>query len=189
MSINIEQQKKLEKQLITHIQSDHPKEVASLYHMYKDAFLKFGQRFQLDNHALLEIYHDALIEMRKHAISGRLETVSASFKTYLFSIGKFKIYKYLKERDKSPLQITKEIPDEETIDISLFDEQLLTENQLKLQAVFKDLGKKCQRMLINFYHKELSINEIMVQENYESENTVRSQKSRCLKTLKSLFKK
>lgn len=179
----------MEKDLVSAIKSNQPKVIEEMYAKYKAAFVQFGLKYQLNEHELVEIYHDALLEIRKHAFKGNLDAVSASFKTYLFSIGKFKIYKYLKNEGKSPLQIFKEIPDEETIDIQLYDTTPLNENQLKLKVVFDNLGKKCQKMLINFYYKELSIKEIMIQENYESENTVRSQKSRCLKTLKSLFKK
>ena len=179
----------MEKKLLKTIKSDQPKEIELLYQTYKATFLNFGSKYRLETHDLLEIYHDALLEMRKHALKGNLELVSASFKTYLFSIGKFKIYKYLKEKGKSTLQILSEIPDNETIEVNIFNEIQLTENQLKLQTYFSKLGKKCQKMLINFYYKEISIKEIMELENYESENTVRSQKSRCLKTLKSLFKK
>lgn len=179
----------MEKNLLKVITSDHPREIQHLYESYRMGFLHFGAKYRLEEHELLEIYHDALLEMRKHALKGNLETVTASFKTYLFSIGKFKIYKYLKEKGKSPMQILTEIPEEESLEIELFEEVQLTEKQQKLQTYFSKLGKKCQKMLINFYYKELSIKEIMDFENYESENTVRSQKSRCLKTLKSLFKK
>lgn len=179
----------MEKKLIEAIKSADNEVIEKLYMLYKDPFMGYGSRYQLEDFELLEIYHDALMEIRKHAFKGNLETVFAGFKTYLFSIGKFKIYKYLKERGKSPLQILNEIPDEESIAIEMFEENSLDENQQKLKFAFKNLGKKCQKMLINFYYKELSIKEIMIQENYESENTVRSQKSRCLKTLKMFFNK
>ena len=60
---------------------------------------------------------------------------------------------------------------------------LTTEQQL-LQKYFGTLGKKCQELLTLFYYRGFTIQEIMEAGGYNSENVVKSQKSRCMKTLK-----
>jgi RNA polymerase sigma-70 factor (ECF subfamily) len=53
-----------------------------------------------------------------------------------------------------------------------------------LKKYFDALGEKCQKILTLFYYQQYNIKEIMAEGNYNSENVVKSQKSRCLKTLK-----
>jgi predicted DNA-binding protein YlxM (UPF0122 family) len=57
-----------------------------------------------------------------------------------------------------------------------------------LRAHFKKLGKKCQEVLTLFYSRGLSIDEIVEHSDYTDGSVVRSQKSRCLKTLKDMIK-
>ena len=70
-----------------------------------------------------------------------------------------------------------------------FEEQPLTENQNKLYTALNKIGTRCRNILELFYLQGLSIKEILATENYSSENTVKAQKSRCLKQLKELANK
>ena len=68
-------------------------------------------------------------------------------------------------------------------------EQVMEDNtislyQQKLLRNFNLLGEKCQEILNLFYYKSLTIDEIVQVQGYENKNVVKSQKSRCLKSLK-----
>ncbi|MCK0114591.1 RNA polymerase sigma factor, partial [Gelidibacter sp. F63206] len=76
--------------------------------------------------------------------------------------------------------------DHESIPIDSIQE--LTEEQKLLRHFFNQLGKSCQQMLTLSFYRGLTNEEIATQHGYESEAVVRSQKSRCLKTLKNLIK-
>ncbi len=168
----------------------NPKEISLLYYANRDSFLNFGKKYGLDYDDLTDIYQEAFIALRKHAISGKLDTVKSSLKTYLFGIGKFMIYDLLKKQHKTTsyepsLHISDEVY--EPIPFENTTEELTIEQRL-LRKFFKKIGKKCQEMLTLFYTRGLSIDEIVEFTGYTSNSVVRSQKSRCIKTLKEMIK-
>jgi RNA polymerase sigma-70 factor (ECF subfamily) len=176
----------LESELISAIKQSDERSIKPIYEGYLDVFVNFLKKYNVATHQATEIFHDSLLAMHKQAISGKLDNVNSSFKTYLFAIGKFKAFNHLKKHKKDKvLELKVDIP--ENIDLPKSDESINI-YQEQLYKHFKKLGNSCQKMLINFYYKQLSIKDIQVLEGYESENTVRSQKSRCLKQLKKMIK-
>ncbi|WOD44626.1 RNA polymerase sigma factor [Hwangdonia lutea] len=163
--------------------------IKTLYYDNRDAFLGFSKTFNIDACDALDIYQEAFLAIRKHAISGKLYHINSSFKTYLFGIGKHLIYKKLKEyAKKQPYnpQLHKEQTDYDEIIIEPTNN--LTPQQELLQHYFKQLGESCQQMLTLSFFRGLTNDEIATLKGYDSEAVVRSQKSRCLKTLKNLIK-
>jgi len=63
----------------------------------------------------------------------------------------------------------------------------LTTEQKQLQVAFKTLGQKCKEILTLFYYRGYDLEDIMNELNYTSKDVVKSQKSRCIKSLKSLI--
>lgn len=167
---------------------DHPI-IKELYTGYRIDFLGFSMRYKLSEEDAIDIYQEAFITLRKHAISGKLYKVESSLKTYLFGIGKHLIYKKLKEYSLKT-DYTPSLQKEEGFyeEVSVDPEEELTQEQLLLKRYFNQLGKSCQRMLTLSFYRGLTNEEISKLEGYESEAVVRSQKSRCLKTLKDLIK-
>ncbi|QFZ54772.1 sigma-70 family RNA polymerase sigma factor [Oceanihabitans sp. IOP_32] len=167
-----------------------PKEIQELYAAHKNAFLNFGKKYGLDNDDLIDIYQEAFIALRKHAINGKLANVKSSLKTYLFGIGKFMIFDLLKEKKKTftlNTDVLSEYSNIEKVDIEFENEELTIEQQL-LRTHFKKLGKKCREVLTLFYYRGLTIDDIVELTDYTSKSVVRSQKSRCLKSLKEMIK-
>lgn len=167
-----------------------PKAIEELYNSHRAAFIGFGKKYGLNDDDLADIYQDAFIALRKHAINGRLNAVQSSLKTYLFGIGKYMIFNTLKEKDKTTvynITLLKAEQDIELIEYKTGNETLTNEQQL-LHKHFKNLGNKCQELLTLFYYRGLTIEDIVCFGNYKSKNVVKSQKSRCLKTLKELIK-
>ncbi|MBD0779273.1 sigma-70 family RNA polymerase sigma factor [Maribacter sp. ANRC-HE7] len=165
-------------------------EVGKLYNSHRDAFLNFGKKYGLSHDDLCDIYQEAFIALRKHALNGKLATVKSSLKTYLFGIGKFMIYDLLKEKKKTVEYQPNNPGIHDTIELIATDieEEELSHEQVLLQTFFKRLGKKCQEMLTLFYSRGLNIDEIVEHTDYTDGRVVRSQKSRCLKTLKDMIK-
>ncbi|EPR73341.1 hypothetical protein ADIWIN_1772 [Winogradskyella psychrotolerans RS-3] len=163
--------------------------IKELYDNYRNSFLGFSKKYNIAKADSLDIYQEAFLAMRKHAISGKLLEVNSSFKTYLFGIGKHLIYKKLKEyaSKRSYEQVLHKVEsDYEEIVIESPDK--LTKEQELLRHYFKQLGNSCQQMLTLSFYRGLTNEEIATLEGYENEAVVRSQKSRCLKTLKNLIK-
>jgi len=180
----------MEEKHIKALKTGDPLEVSKLYNCYRDAFLNFGKKYGLSYDDLCDIYQEAFIALRKHALNDKLSTVNSSLKTYLFGIGKYKIFDLLKEKKSTTsFDTTKRgIYDSTEIVITENNEEELSHEQGLLRVCFKKLGKKCQEVLTLFYSRGLSIDDIVEHTDYTDGSVVRSQKSRCLKTLKDMIK-
>ncbi len=180
----------MEKNYIDYLINSDQKEVSKLYNANRVIFLNFGKKYGLSYDDLCDIYQEAFIALRKHALNGKLDAVNSSMKTYLFGIGKFMIFNLLKEKKKTTEYKPSKLGIHDTIDLvtTEIEEVELTHEQVLLHTYFKKLGKKCQEMLTLFYSRGLSIDEIVEHTDYTDGSVVRSQKSRCLKTLKDMIK-
>ena len=69
-----------------------------------------------------------------------------------------------------------------------FENEELTIEQQLLRTHFNKLGKKCRELLTLFYYRGLTIDDIVEFAGYTNGSVVRSQKSRCLKSLKEMIK-
>jgi RNA polymerase sigma-70 factor (ECF subfamily) len=167
------------------LRNDDKKALEEVYVMYKEAFVNYGLRFNLDKEDLIDVYQDSVIAMYQNFVTKKTQLDNSSLKTYLFSIGKHKIYDRLKERKQFVGAVVVE-DDYEEVNL---DENALTKEQQLLRQYFTRLGESCQHILKLFYYRSLSIKEIVQQTQYKDENTVKSHKSRCLKKLIALIKK
>lgn len=149
-------------------------------------FLHFAKKYGLSKEECLDIYQDAYITFYQNIISGKLKELSSALSTYLFGIGKFLIMNSLEKnkrtvRSEYALSIAR---DGDAKIENLDWEESLTREQELLKKYFETLGEQCQKLLTMFYYRGLSIKEIIIQGGYNNANVVKSQKSRCLKTLR-----
>ncbi|XLS29147.1 RNA polymerase sigma factor [Flavobacteriaceae bacterium M23B6Z8] len=179
----------MDRQELADLISEDRLRLKNLYNKYRAPFLNFGRKYGLDEYALSDVYQEAFIALYKRGVNGKLNKVSSSMQTYLFGIGKFMIYDVLKKNSRQRslenlLRNTEEEEEEEVVQTSA----TLTNEQKLLQNSFKKLGEKCQQVLTLFYYRGLTIEEIVAHSGYENANTVKAQKSRCLRSLKQLVK-
>ena len=175
---------------IEYLKSDDRLKIKSLYDMYRDSFMNFGRTYGAGQDLLSDVYQEAFLALRKRAIQGKLDHVKGDLKSYLYGIGKFMLIDELKKESRTvrmdhPLRIVEEDVEEITVETSAE----LTEEQKLLYQFFQKLGKKCQRVLTLFYYRGLTIEEIVAQTAYGNANTVKAQKSRCLRSLKQMIQK
>lgn len=158
-----------------------------LYEAYKHDFFLFARKFKVASSDITDIYQDTFITFYENLINGKVTEFSSSIKTYLFAIGKFKIYAYLKNKSKLSLITMNEIYEPVLLDMDL-DTDELTERQGLLKKYFQQLGEQCQLILELFYLKGNTLQDIREIENYQNTDVVKSQKSRCLSKLRKLIK-
>lgn len=167
--------------------NSYPKEISKLYYEYRIAFFNFGKTYGIDADTAADIYQEAFVVLRKQAIKGKLDAIDSSLKTYLFGIGKKMIYNYYKQT-KNTVSMESKLHISDTIEEITFDspEEPTLEQRL-LRTFFEKLGKRCQEMLILFYYRGLTVEEIAKKEGYDNTNVVSSQKSRCIKQLRKMI--
>lgn len=181
---------RLQKTLITklvnqlnQLKKGDEKTLRLFYEENKKGFLLFARKFSIEKADALDIYQDAIVAFIENLRKGKIDELRSSPSTYLFAIGKYLIFQRQKQNKTEAFYE----------DFSSFDlvweempEELATENELK--KAFQKLGEQCRKVLQLFYYEEKKLDEITALLDYDSKDVVKSQKSRCLKQLKSLMK-
>ncbi|APX99564.1 RNA polymerase sigma-70 factor (ECF subfamily) [Lacinutrix venerupis] len=163
------------------------KALRKVYEENRDKFINFARRYNLPQDDVVDIYQDAYVIFYNNIMSGKIETLTSSISTYLFSVGKYLIFDKMKKNNKKvgsnfDLSIVRD--DDKLLETFEIEEQALTHEQELLRKHFSSLGKQCQELLNLFYYRGFTIKDILEQGNYNNENVIKSAKSRCMKTLK-----
>ncbi len=183
--------KSTDKKILIELKKGSEKAFKKVYEENRLKFLNFARKYELSDDENIDIYQDAYIVFYENFTSGKISDLNSSVSTYLFSIGKYMILNKLRKNKKSvnsDLIMERVKDDSDLFDESVAYDEPLTHEQKLLQKHFDELGDKCKKVLMLFYYRGFSIHEIMKAEGYNSENVVKSQKSRCLKTLKEFIK-
>ncbi len=166
------------------LRQGNKKSFEAVYLQHRDAFINFGKSYPIDTNQLMDIYQDATISLFQNFVMKKLKLKTSTVKTYLFGIGKNLILAELKKESK----IYREAPIQQEYEEIIIDSPEETTESRLLAGSFKQLGEKCQEIIRMFYYRNLSVKEIVELSHYKDENTVKSHKSRCMKSLRELVK-
>lgn len=156
-----------------------------VYLEHKKSFIAFAAKYGVTNNEALDVYQDTILALRENVATGKITKLNSSLKTYLFSIGKYMIFDLLRKANKiRPIETEDFNHDLLPNDFEPLFKEALNEKEVKLKVAFKKLGEKCRSVLTLFYYQDYSIEEITKALKYSSKDVVKSQKSRCLKSLK-----
>ena len=161
--------------------------LSKLYENYRKEFLKFGFKYLKDEAKILDVYQDAFIAFYENVRAGKISNLQSTIKTYIFSIGKYKLIHQFKA-DITEVS-HEDVAGFEFIDASFDQEEELNEMQQLLQEALSKLNDKCRELLILFYYRKYSMESIVETMAYKNENVVKNQKKRCMKYLKEVIQK
>ncbi len=157
-----------------------------IYNDNKEAFVNFAKKYHIEEYDSLDIYHDSIMVLQDNAIKGKINGLKSSISTYLFAIGKYKIFHLFRERAKVTISDEIEIV-EKNFDFDVnFDGGNLTNQQTLLKKGLKKLGKRCISIL-ELYYNGYDLDEITDILDYSNKNVLKSQKSRCMKQIKNII--
>ncbi|WP_299891989.1 sigma-70 family RNA polymerase sigma factor [uncultured Lacinutrix sp.] len=162
----------------------------ALKQVYEDnraKFINFAKRYNLPQDDVIDIYQDAYVIFYNNIMSGKIEKFTSTISTYLFSVGKYLIFDKMKKNNKKvgpDFDLTIVRDEDEIMHTMEIEEQTLTHEQKLLHTHFSSLGKQCQELLNLFYYRGYTIKDILDLGKYNSENVIKSAKSRCMKTLR-----
>lgn len=132
-----------------------------------------------------DIFQDALMVLIEKINTGTFE-LTASLKTYLYSVCKYKLYD--KNRKHKALSYTDSVP-ENTDTEDHEDAGFMYELEKKFEVidqVLANLGEKCVDILRRFYHQRESMTIIAESLGYNNVNTAKTQKYKCLERAKKM---
>jgi RNA polymerase sigma factor (sigma-70 family) len=171
--------------VLERLQKGDLKALEKVYQTHKSPFMEFAKKFSLDKALLEDIYQDAVLAFYENVMKGRFQGDKSSLKTYLFSIGKYMIYKKRNSLQNMPMLLP-EVPDDFVWETY---EEIESSQQVKrLQQYLGQLGEKCQEIIRMSYFEEKSTEAMVDLLGYPNKETLKSQKSRCLQHLKKMFK-
>lgn len=178
-----------DEQLITLLKRRDRNALTNVYQDYKTEFFRFMSRYNAEENTLEDIFQDALIVLYENAQAGKLDQLKSTLKTYLFGTGKFMLFKHFRDSKKEIHTDEDYVFDnyEQAVIEDVYEDEGPSDRQKMLVANFKKLGDKCREILELFYLQGLKLDEIVSVQGYDNKNVVKSQKSRCLKSLKELI--
>jgi RNA polymerase sigma factor (sigma-70 family) len=182
-----------DQQIIEELLQGRETTLRRIYPQYADAFRAWARRhFQCNDAELQDAYQDAMTAFYRNVMTGQLTILTSSLKTYLFAIG----YRILLRAiaHNRPIKLVAEMSDNDMPSDPDFLQMIINEadyqaQKQRLSTAIAQLGEACQRILVLFFYEKFSIPQIKEQLNYQSENSVSVQKSRCLKSLKDILER
>ncbi len=158
-----------------------------IYVENREGFLNFAKKYNVSEYDAIDIYQDAIMVLRENAINGRIDKLQSNISTYLFAIGKYKIYYNFRVQAKTILNNDFNLVEENIdFDVDLYGPELTKEQKL-LKKYYDRLGDRCKSILNLFYYQGYNLDEIKTILDYSNKKVLKSQKSRCLKQLKDLI--
>lgn len=178
-----------EVQLLSRIRNGDERALDEIYHANKSQVLSFARRLLSDEHSLDDIYQDTVIAFYENVRTGKITSLRSSIRTYIIAIAKHIIYRHLrKTKTMSSLDDMDELA-VGAITHSYIEQLEGRETAMLLLQAIEKLGEPCTSLLKLFYYEEKENTEIASLLGYANADVIKSQKYRCMQTLKAIMKK
>ena len=175
--------------ILEDIKKGDSKVIASIYKDYRKEFMIWMNRtYACEEQVAIEIFQESVVILYENVVQGKLEVLSSSLKTYLFSIAKNRYFRRTKEEGKVEFVDLKEEYLEEYYTIPTISSEDQEQYMSVAEKNLRQLGETCQKILTAFYYHKMNMKDIA--ENYSLSNadSAKSQKTKCLRKLRKLYK-
>jgi len=132
-----------------------------------------------------DVFQEAVCVLYDKVIAGDF-SLTSQLRTYLYSICKRLWLKQLKRSDRAIVEHNLEESEPEIeLDLEVHRAKEVQFEQMK--KALDRLGEPCRSILLDFYIKGLSMQDISEKFNYTNPDNAKNQKYKCLQRLKKLF--
>jgi RNA polymerase sigma factor (sigma-70 family) len=155
-----------------------------LYAAYRTDFIRFGcKKSGCTEEECADAFQEAVIALYENIRDRRLTEMNSSVKTYLFSIGKFKLINLQKRKLLHGNFCSHELINGNTCDVNLMENKSNNEHIKKqVEAFLTDLSEEERIILDRYYIQEHPLKEIAAELGI-SEGAARKRKFDILKRL------
>jgi len=133
-----------------------------------------------------DLYQEAMIDFMEKVWGGKL-VLTCKIKTFIYSICKNKWHHSLRSK-KTVIDIDEYIEIEKVSEAEINNTNNLP-NTKQIQDAIVSLGEPCRSLLVGFYYKQLTMDQLAGQFKYKSAQVVKQQKFRCKDRLKQALAK
>lgn len=178
-----------DQELLAQIRAGRQDRLDEIYRLYRGEFVVWAERrYSCSEADALDAFQDAVIIFYKNAVSGKLERLTSSLKTYLFAIGKHRVLKLGHKSRREVATDWEEAPEPtDQLDLGIYDTIENAHQRKVVDTGLAQLGEKCQKILRLFYYHRYPIESIQSALGMSSSGAVRVQKKRCLDTLRQIL--
>ena len=82
------------------------KTLEKIYLDHREGFINFAKKYNVKIEDAIDIYQDAILILRENAINGRIDDLKSNVSTYLYAIGKYRIYHNFRVQSKTIISTT-----------------------------------------------------------------------------------
>ena len=170
------QDRKTDNESIDDVIAKNEQAITRLYNLYRNEFIGFFvKEYSINTVDAAELYQESFLAMYQNIVSGKVTAISYSLKTYLFKIGKYKIFNRF--RDARPMtELHASMPDTDS-------EEGQPMQDIVSEVVFA-MENPCSQLLSLFYWERKSMKEIAGILDYKNEQVAKNRKTICMKKLK-----
>jgi RNA polymerase sigma factor (sigma-70 family) len=178
-----------ETQLLSRIRNGDESALDEIYVATKVQFIAYARKLLKDENSLEDIYQDTVIAFYENVRTGKITTLKSSISTYIIAIGKYILYKHLRNaKTMSNLDYIDELELGTVTNAYIAQVEDKDSGSTLLQAIEK-LGEPCTALLRLFYYEEKDNKEIATLLGYANADVIKTQKYRCMQSLKQIMKK
>lgn len=167
--------------------TEYDQTIESFYESFRSEYLKATAKYTLSVEERIDIYQEAIIVLYQ-AIKADKINDQDNLKAYLFGTCRNMIRNHIKATKKDREEVNRMAAREQDSFYLDDHDKELSPAQANLHLSLEQLSENCRKILTLFYFRQYSIEAIMHSMNYANENVTKSNKSRCLKTLKNITK-
>lgn len=152
-------------------------------------FAFFRSHYSKDDAYILDLFQDASIVLWKNIQHGKLteEGLTGSLSTYFISIGKYTMM--AKDRKYKEIVDDEELAKLKFIEDDAEDLRRRIEKEDFVFRMVSDMKPPCDKLLMAQYWEKLSGAEIVEKYGFKNADSVKTQKSKCIKKLKPLIER
>jgi len=172
------------------LQPDINRPVRYLYdHYFDDAVTEIKLKGGSEDDAA-DIFQEAVLILIEKIKAGKFRHES-SVKTFLVGIARnlWLFEKRTRERRSSREMHYSATENSQinTEDLDIGERFFSKSNTDIIQALFKQVGEICSKILIGFYYENSSMKNLLQRFHFDNEQVLRNRKARCMKKLKKLL--
>lgn len=173
-----------EEQLLTLLRSAHDRDrdiafryiYKKMYPRTKHFILKMGGT----EDSASDIFQDAILIFFNHLKKNRFKG-DCTIKTYLLSISKNLWLQYLRKNKR--YESLENVTDNRSTEMTIKEVNKLP----MVDAILNKLDKSCCEILVLYYLKNRSMNDLMIEFNLASTQAAKNKKFRCMKKVSEIF--
>lgn len=171
--------------LITRIREGDASSLKYLYQEYFNMILHLVNSNSGNHMDAEDLYQESLVTIYEKIVSGALDELTCSLRTYVYSVCRNKWLYHLRKKGRYGERFF-DSQDFIKLDFSEdIDENDSQPYEMAMQESLKNLEETCRKVLLAFYYEKLSLEIIAEKFGYNSANTAKSKKNKCMNKIRA----